>query len=317
MYQMNLTGLRRHATPPHTLIESTQVYSENELGLMSLLKETLRNTGITERAAAIYIFLLTKGKPQTARDIKKFMGRNKALVYRSLKQLQAKGIVVSTMTFPARFTAKPLGVILDHAAEAKKREAQLLTKQKKLLCNVIKALKVADSSITGDEFAILRSEHIAVVKGKELAKQTKSDYLVMGDQVASYAVAEDLRVVATTVKRKKARFRFITNLNHADLNVTKRLIGKIDINSEYIKVRHLDLSSVLFPSFALSDESAIIFKFDTWEEINSKDAQGVDKLLWTNNKALIRLAKLLFNELWDKSIDIRKRIAELENGAER
>ena len=47
--------------------------------------------------------------------------------------------------------------------------------------------------------------------------------------------------------------------------------------------------------------------------MDSKMHTWMDKLLWTNNKAIIQLAKLLFNKLWDESIDIQERITELEN----
>jgi sugar-specific transcriptional regulator TrmB len=293
--------------------------SENELRAMPHLKEVLGNVGMTERAAAIYIFLLKKSAPQTANDITKFMRKNKALVYRNLRHLQANGFVLSAMGFPARFTAVPLGVVLDHAAKSKRREAQLLTKEKRALCNIIESLEVADTSTTREEFAILRGSNIAVLKGRELARQTESEFLVIGDQPASHAndVTEELPVIANAVKRRKARFRFITNLDNVGLNVISGLIGKLDLDNRYIEIRHLDLEPGFFPGFALSDESAMIFKFDTHNEIDSKNAPRTDSLLWTNNKALIRSSKLLFDKLWDESMDIRKRIAELENGAER
>jgi sugar-specific transcriptional regulator TrmB len=292
------------------------VESENELRTMSHLKEVLSSIGIAERAAAIYIYLLKKRTPQTANDITKFMKKNKALVYRNLKHLQADGFIVSTMGFPTRFTAIPLRDVLDHAAKSKRREAQLLTKEKRILCNVIESLEVADTPLKQEEFAILRGENIAVLKGRELAKQTKSEFLIIGDKPALHTiqVIEEFPLMIKAVKKRKARFRFITNLDNDGLNVIKELVGKLDMDSEYVEIRHLVLDPGFFPGFALSDENAMIFKFDAYNWIDSNSASRTDSLLWTNNKALIRSEKLLYNKLWDESIDIRKRIAELENG---
>ncbi len=142
------------------------LYSENgEENSLRVLKEVLRNIGITGKAATIYIFLLNKGTPQHAKDITRLMRTNKALVYRSLKYLQANGFILSTMTFPASFAAIPLGVILDNASKTKKREARMLEKDKKLMSTVIKSLKIADTPVVDDEYAILRNQHIAHLKG--------------------------------------------------------------------------------------------------------------------------------------------------------
>ncbi len=294
------------------------MYNDNgEEDALPILKEVLKNIGITGKAATIYIFLLKKAVPQYAKDITKLMRSNKALVYRSLKQLQANGFITATMTFPASFAAIPLGVILDNAAKTKKREAQLLEKDKKLLNSVIKSLKIEDTPMVDDEYAILRNQHVAHLKGLELVKQTSNECLIISDRLTrrEYDIPEGMRTaVAAAVKKNKARFRLIANIDYSTLNLAKDMVAKLDLLGvgDYIKMRHLELAPASFPGFTLSDESKIILQFDTWKGMDSKSALGMDRLLWTNNKAIIRLAKLLFNKLWDESIDIRERIAELE-----
>ena len=57
-----------------------------------------------------------------------------------------------------------------------------------------------------EEFAILRGSNIAVLKGRELARQTESEFLVIGDQPASHAneVTEELPVIANSRQEKKS-----------------------------------------------------------------------------------------------------------------
>ena len=83
----------------------------------------------------------------------------------------------------------------------------------------------------------------------------------------------------------------------------------MNLDLPYIEIRHLMLPQIDFPRFALGDDRAIIFYFDT---LDSKRILDPGKAFWTNNLAFIRSMKLLFNELWRKSIDIRERIGEFE-----
>ncbi len=149
-----------------------------------------------------------------------------------------------------------------------------------------------------------------------MVKQTTNECLIISDRLTrrEYDIPEGMRTaVAATVRKKKAQFRLLTNVDYSTLGLAKEMVAKLGMLGEYIKIRHLNLSPALFPGFTLSDESTIILQFDTWKGIDSKSALGMDKLLLTNNKAIIRLARLLFNKLWDESIDIRERIAELES----
>jgi sugar-specific transcriptional regulator TrmB len=303
-----------------TLLSGNPVHLEKEIGNILLLEEALRRIGLTRSAAAIYIFLLKKGKPQNAREIIRTTRTNKALVYRILKDLQANGYIVSTMTYPSSFTAIPLDEVLDQTAKSKKREAQLIVKDKKLLHDAIKSFEVADTSEADDIFTILRNRQIAIMKGKELMKQTTNECLVMNNQVTSnvYDIAEGLQTsVASAIKRKKIQLRLLTYVDYAFLDGIMKIVGKLGTDNKHVKIRHLDLSPAVFPGFALFDESAIIFQFDTWKEKDPKKGLEIDKLLWTNNKPIIQMAKLLFNRLWDESIDIQDRIAKLESEQKR
>jgi sugar-specific transcriptional regulator TrmB len=290
-----------------------RVRRESIFEIAPILKAALADVGIVAQDAEIYTLLLKKG-PQRAKYITKFTGTNKALVYRSLKCLQAKGVVTSRLGFPASFEATPLNVILDQAAECRRREAQAIIRNKKLLYDALRLLEVAETPTVEDKFAILKNVHIAAMKGIELAKRTINEYLLMNDLLLSHLndYFKDLVSVATTTVRHKAQFRLITHVDCMHLDEAKKIVARLDMNSRYIEIRHLELSPLLFPRFALSDENALILNFDSWQE-QSEQKLKPEKLIWTTNKTLIRLMRLLFNEEWNKSIDMRKRIAELEN----
>lgn len=274
-----------------------------------ILEKTLFDLGMIEGASEIYTYLLKKG-PKMAKDVTKFVGGNKALVYRRLKFLMSKGFIKSTLDFPARFEAVSLNSIIDQFAESKKRELCYIKKSKERLQGILENLD-AEVESEKDEFSIMKSSFLGITKCLEIAKQTKTEYLFMNDQLSHFQhdLVKDIQMIASTTLRNKAYFRFITNVENKNLSEAKKIIKKIGVDNPRIGIRHLTLHPNDFPRFALGDERAVVFYFD---ELNSKTILDQEKLFWTTNIAFIRSMRLLFNELWEKSIDIRVRIAELE-----
>ena len=94
-----------------------------------VIKETLRNFGLTEKEAEIYLFIAKYGA-QTSGEIAKKSKTHRPHIYRIIKRLQKKGVIESTLESPARFTITPFERIIDNNIKAKHQEAVLLEKAK-------------------------------------------------------------------------------------------------------------------------------------------------------------------------------------------
>lgn len=103
------------------------------------IRKALRNFGLTEKETNIYVFLAKHGATKGG-EITKQTKMDKALVYRALKSLQAKGFAESTLEFPARYTAVPFENVIDlsirtkqdEAAQIKEKKMELLTYWQKI-----------------------------------------------------------------------------------------------------------------------------------------------------------------------------------------
>jgi sugar-specific transcriptional regulator TrmB len=296
---------RMRSRGPHKRVRLTQPFVIDN----SFLKGVLSDLGMIEGASEIYIFLLKKG-PKLAADITHFIGGNKALIYRRLKFLLSNGFVKSTLGYPALFEVVPLDSIVNQFVESKKRELHGIKKNRRKLQEILKTIDV-ETEPARDEFSIMKSSHLGIIKCLEIAKQTKMEYLIMNDQLSPIQddFVKDVQLIASHTLRKKAKFRFITNVDYGNLSEAKELTKKLNLDGPYIEIHHLALDPNAFPRFALGDERAIVFYFDTWDSERILDP---GKLFWTNSLAFIRSMKLLFNEMWCRSTDIRKRIAEVE-----
>jgi sugar-specific transcriptional regulator TrmB len=93
------------------------------------IEKALKDFGLTKKEAQIYIYLAKHGVLKGS-QISEGIKTSKAVVYRILKILQRKGVVESTLEFPARFTALPFETVLNLKIRAIKEEAILIEKAK-------------------------------------------------------------------------------------------------------------------------------------------------------------------------------------------
>ena len=76
------------------------------------LLTTLMGLGLTRIDSQVYLFLAKRG-PQKGNALIGALNAPGGQVYRSLKNLQSKGIITVTMEHPARFSAIPFDAFLE------------------------------------------------------------------------------------------------------------------------------------------------------------------------------------------------------------
>ena len=94
--------------------------------------KTLTNLGFKQSDAEVYVFLSEMG-PQEGKVIAEILKLPKQQLYRSLKNLQFRGMVSASLRQSARFSATPLEKVIDSLIEAKKEQALELQESKEQL----------------------------------------------------------------------------------------------------------------------------------------------------------------------------------------
>jgi len=102
-----------------------------KLSLERIFK-ALVSLGLSQTDARVYIHLATKG-PAQARNIVKVLTINNRQIYRSLKRLQDKGVIIANNEHPVEFSALPFEEVLDALIKLKKEQAQAIKKRRKEL----------------------------------------------------------------------------------------------------------------------------------------------------------------------------------------
>jgi sugar-specific transcriptional regulator TrmB len=91
--------------------------------------KTLTSLGFKYREAEVYISLTRSGS-QEIREIAEELKTNRMQVYRSLKNLKARGIVQASNGRPAEFSALSFENVLDALIKANVEEAKKLEMEK-------------------------------------------------------------------------------------------------------------------------------------------------------------------------------------------
>jgi len=273
------------------------------------IKKVLKNSGLTEKEAEVYIFL-AKHNVRKGTEIARLLRKDKAQVFRILRRLQAKGFVEATLEVPTRFTIVPFENIIDSIIKTKQDEVVLIKKTKKdLLSYLSKKRQVAPL----EKFVVIKGNRRIYSKISQIIKDTKQ-------QMSVATTVTDLMhgnrfgildLVFNHPLRAQIQFRFLTEVSKQNLNVLKALTDDVPKSGFNLKARNPELGLTLFPRMITRDNEEILF-FTTprTDKIGNND----EICLWTNCKTLVRTFTVVFEDLWHNSIDLQTKIAEMETG---
>ena len=94
--------------------------------------KALVDLGLSQTETQVYMFLATRG-PNRARQVATALEIRRQQIYRILKCLQNKAIIIPNKERPTKFSALPFEETLDLLIEYKKKNAKKAQKSKKEL----------------------------------------------------------------------------------------------------------------------------------------------------------------------------------------
>ena len=276
------------------------------------VEDTLRNFGLTQKETQIYIFLAKHGV-HGGGEISKKTRTAKAVVYRTLKNLQRKGFIESTLESPTRYTAVPFETILDSNIKTKHEEARLIETAKKDLLSDWSKISKGKTESPIEKFTVIEGSAKIFSKIYQMVKQTKTQLYAIS--TVQGLLSADRYGVFEAVKnhphKAKVQFQFITDLSNSDLKTIKHLKRRLRelVN---LRGRNPSLGSDIFPRMIIRDKKEILFFISPKIGQSHQDQDAM--CLCTNCTSLIQSFTGVFEDLWQNSIEIEKKIQEVETG---
>lgn len=275
--------------------------------------KTLIELGLTRRDSEIYLLLAKKG-PLKVRDMSNTLKLNRQQLHRSLKSLQSKGIVTSTLERPARFSATPFEKALDIFIKAKMEEAQRLKRKKDKVLSSWRSVEVGETIDSSARFTIMEGRNYIYSKILQMINETEKQLSIMST-VQGLVRASQFGLFDAAFKhplRSQIQFRVLTELSRENLDAAKALL-KTKPEAEFIcEARTVNSGLKLIPRLVIRDEEEIILFIS--HERDKLPSEAEDAGLWTNSRALVHAFRALFSELWHSAMNIQKKTIEIETG---
>jgi len=269
--------------------------------------KALVELGLLPIDAQVYLMLVTKGSKK-GKELLTALKINRQQLYRSLKNLQSKGIVSSTLERPSRFSTIPPEQIVDMAIKNKSDETAKLIQRRMDILSILQSAEVRENTDPTARFTVVEGENFIFTKIGQMIKDAKNQVWVTVSGL-SVIQAEKADMIKTMIELN-VPFRILTNVSAKNLSIIENTVGKVGASSKYYG-RHIDLEENLFPRFVIRDNEEMIFLIS---KEGGDSAHKNDTGLWTNSKPLINAFKTFFEELWHDAEDIDKRILELKTG---
>jgi sugar-specific transcriptional regulator TrmB len=277
------------------------------------IKTILKNSGVTEKEADIYILLAKQGAMNRG-EIATSLKKDKAQVSRILKRLQSKGVVESTLEFPRRFTAIPFETIIDLSIKTKREEVAFIENAKKDLLKYLEKSRQAGLKLPLEKFVVIEGNQRIYSKILDMIRETKSQFSAVSTVSALVRTNEFglLDFDSNYSLKSPIQFRFLTEFSDQNLNAGKALLERIPKTGFRIRARNPNLGLRLFPRMVIKDDEEILLFITSGTGTLPADHNEVS--LWTNCRSIVNSFTWFFDELWRNSTELETRIAEIETG---
>ena len=263
--------------------------------------ESLKEFGLTQKEAEIYIFLAKHGV-LTGGQIAKQTKTHRGLVYRILKSLQKKGVVESTMESPIRYSPVSFEKILNENIRIKKEEAISLEKEKNQLLSDWEKINIIKIQPSIGKFVVLEGKRKIFSKISEMISQTKNQFSATLT-VTGFLYTEQLGVLDTIYghpSKSWGKFQLLTDLSIQNLNALKLIRSKLKPGIN-LRVKDPNSSFVFLPRMVIRDNVEALFFVSPKSEIFNKNQD--QSCIYTNNASLILTLTSMFKELWKNSMN--------------
>jgi sugar-specific transcriptional regulator TrmB len=277
------------------------------------LRKTLKDFGLTDFEIEVYL-LISKCGASTGSDVAHSLRKDKAQVFRTLKNLQTKGFVETTLEVPTRFAPVTFEKVLESTIKAKKDEAARIENTKELLLNYWRNLNRKSPDLVLEKFMVIEGRHRIYTKIEQMVLETKNKLSTILT-VPSLLRAEQIGLFdAAPIRSSKVEIqvRFLTHLSQNQVTPIKDFMKRNAKKKVNIVGRVPVLGLKPFPSLFVRDEEEALFFLKSQTEESTREQDDI--CLWTNSKEIVRAFSAVFEDYWNNATEITEKIKEIETG---
>lgn len=271
------------------------------------LKSVLKDFGLTDTEVQVYL-TVSKHAPISGTDTAHLTKKDKAQVFRILKNLQAKGFIEATLEIPMRFTPVAFEKVLELTIKEKKQQAEHIEETKEQLLTYWRNLNKKELDNSLEKFVVIEGRHKVYSKIAQMITEAKTQ-LCTASTANGLLRAEQFGIFTTLKPKQQVQFRLLTELSNQNLPTIKRILKKLTKKQINFKAKNSELGFNVFPRMVIKDNQEAVF-FITPR--NTHNTEEDNLCLWTNCKDLVTAFDRVFEDLWQNASDIADKIAQLQ-----
>lgn len=230
---------------------------------------------------------------------------NRTETYRTIRNLQRRGLVEATLERPVRFQSVSFDRCLRILIDERKARVKILEQRGEDLRRHFDDFRVEPVSQEVERFQVVEGMIRIELRLHSMYTQAKKSVMtVLSPSEVIRADTSDLLDLLENAAKNGLRIRVITTINQSNLQIVEKFRA-------HIEIRHLDLKVKPIPRVSIIDDSEALFEITTADE-SPRSEQEV--ALWINSRAFVRNLQAYFEEMWNSSTPAEGRIEAVRKG---
>ena len=256
--------------------------------------------GLTECEAKTYLLLARAGSCPVG-VIARRLGTNRMNVYRTLKVLQERGLVESTVERPSRFVALPVANFLSRCIDESKTKTTSLEKSKGGIVDYCEHLK--NEPLTEEpKFRIVQGRKHVFDQVLKMLETAKKETCIVETRNGLYRyIYAGIDDKLKELHDKGVDVMVLTQVDETVVEAVKNYL-------EFAEVRHASLHFTVTMVLVDDIEALTTFARDDSMSLTTEK----DLATWVRAPDYALSMKVFFETLWKDGILARRRLAEIE-----
>ena len=259
---------------------------------------------MTRNEARVLVFLAKTG-PSKASEVARAVLINRTETYRTIRNLQRRGLVEATLERPVRLQSVPFDRCLSTLIEERKARLRLLEQRGESLRRQFAAVRVEPVTHEVERFQVVEGRLRIEQRLHGMCSQAqKSVMTVLSPSEMVRADTAGLFDMLSHSVKGGLRVRVITSIVKPNLEIVEKL-------QQHVEIRHLDLKAKPIPRVSIIDDNEALFEISTADESPRMEEEVA---LWINSRAFVRNLQAYFDEMWTSATPSEARVEALRNG---
>lgn len=248
---------------------------------------------------------MAKTGPSKASEVARAVLINRTETYRTIRNLQRRGLVEATLERPVRLQSVPFERCLSILIEERKARLRILEQRGEALRRQFDVVRVEPVTHEVERFQVVEGRLRIEQRLQGMCSQAqKSVMTVLSPSEIMRADTAGLFDMLSHAVSGGLRVRVITSIVQPNLEIVEKL-------RQHVEIRHLDLKAKPIPRVSIIDDSEALFEISTADDSPRTEEEVA---LWINSRAFVRNLQAYFDEMWTSATPSEARVEALRKG---